>query len=107
MSTCDVKWCACLPVKGSKFCAAHKLDPSLKPTELEADEELVVPGARCSGCKADGRCKACNGEGEKECECIECGDIHHSECRKCSGTGDCPVCEGKGVQEVRKKPEAA
>lgn len=33
------------------------------------------------------RCPKCNGEGEVDCECDSCGDVHSKECSECDGEG--------------------
>lgn len=109
MKTCSVDWCACLPVEGSTYCVAHRMNPSLKPAELAADEELV-PGAvseKCDECNGSGECDCCNGSGEGRYECRNCCDTHHAACHSCDGSGECGKCEGRGTLEVRKKQEAA
>ena len=33
------------------------------------------------------KCGECDGEGEIECECSECGHEHSTECKACDGEG--------------------
>lgn len=34
------------------------------------------------------KCEDCDGCGEVECECNDCGDIHMTDCIYCAGTGE-------------------
>jgi hypothetical protein len=60
--------------------------------------------AHCEKCKSVGRiaCGKCDGDGETECSCMNCGDDHTARCEACGGTGgpkcDCgwPVCVRAG-----------
>ena len=49
-----------------------------------------VPMVECKHCNGKGKnktCPDCNGEGEVECECSDCGHVHEAECRTCGGEG--------------------
>lgn len=56
---------------------------------------------RCSTCSGSGKdvCWECEGLGEIECECGDCGHVHDAECPTCEGTGGegtCRECDGAG-----------
>jgi len=62
--------------------------------------------APCGACDGTGRvrlCAKCAGEGEVECECDSCGDLHIADCDDCGGkkttpgkSDPCGNCAGTG-----------
>jgi len=103
-TTCSVKWCVCVRVERSTFCAIHKTHPDLHPAELEDDEELVLsPPEPCENCKGTGKCPCCDGDGDCDYQCRHCDDWHSATCHTCDGGGECVECDGAKSQDVRKK----
>lgn len=105
---CEIFWCVCAPLPGKTICAVHAKHPTLRPQELEPDEELCDGTVeKCSECDGTGKCHCCDGSGEVEYRCTSCSDTHYADCHSCDGEGDCPDCDGVKVEDgVRKKTEA-
>lgn len=103
---CAVDWCACLPVKGSDVCAAHKIDPKLKPVELTEEQKGLADGTadECKECDGSGECQCCNGTGHQFHSCKKCYDDHQIDCHSCWATGECEMCNGTGA--IKKKVAA-
>jgi hypothetical protein len=38
-------------------------------------------------------CEECDGEGEVDCGCLDCGHVHEKKCPTCGGTGDGKLCQ--------------
>lgn len=43
-------------------------------------------------------CNTCEGDGDRLCECSDCGCTHLARCQYCNGSGlePCGTCDGKG-----------
>lgn len=53
----------------------------------------------CNG-KASEECDECDGDGEVDCECIDCGDSHSKQCKACHGVGSftCDRCKNRDAK---------
>jgi hypothetical protein len=102
---CCVDWCVCVRVEGSNYCAVHRINPDLRPQELEPDEELADGSVQddCEDCNGSGKCDCCDGDGEASYECQKCNDWHQGTCHTCDGDGVCQTCHGAKNTGVRKK----
>jgi DnaJ-class molecular chaperone len=78
---------------------------------MRGDDALVVKEqSTCETCDGDGLaiCDRCEGEGVRDCTCMDCGDEHEVKCRTCKGSGrlstPCPDCKGKKMTGKEVKP---
>jgi hypothetical protein len=61
----------------------------------------------CHDASGDGVCIKCDGDGERECECTDCGHLHTCDCTHCSGTGVCPAWAKANNKDQRSAKAAA